>query len=180
MNISIIQGKALTHTQIDLMSRQRITEYGENNKDFRKNEQESTFFFLIEAERVRAFGMLKPVVITYKARQYPILGIGNIIAIEKGTGYGKRLMEAVKSHLQSKNVTGIGFCRKHICEFYVRCGFQVEPHLDTRFRYRYFQQDGQKEKLEEPLGVINFEGSDRLISRLLTGDDLIYTNVPFW
>lgn len=180
MDVTMLQGIDLTETQIELMNKQRIIEYGDNTKDFRKNELESTFFFLTDCGQVKAFGMLKPVIITYSEQQYPISGIGNIIALEKSQGCGKRLMEAIKNHLESKNATGIGFCRTPICPFYIKCGFQVEYSLSSRFRYPYGEQDGQNEKLEQPLGVICFEGADLLISRMLTSDALIYTNVPFW
>ena len=83
---TIIQGKELSEAQIDFMNKQRMIEYGENTKDFKKNELESIFFFLTEGEAFKAFGMLKSLVITHHERHYPILGVGNVIAIEKDAG----------------------------------------------------------------------------------------------
>lgn len=48
-----------------MMNSQRIKEYGENTKDFKNNEQDSTFFFLKERDEIKAFGMLKPITLYY-------------------------------------------------------------------------------------------------------------------
>jgi hypothetical protein len=180
MQTTIIQGKELSEAQIDFMNRQRMIEYGENTKDFRKNELGSIFFFLKDGETVKAFGMLKPLVITHDDQHYPILGVANIIAIEKGRGYGKLLMQVIKDYLVSKGMTGMGFCDNSVCPFYVQCGFQITQGLSSRFRYQYAQQDGQTEKQNGAYGVLHFDGGDGLVGKLLVDDKLIYIDVPFW
>lgn len=45
---------------IQMVENQRISEYGEITKDFRRQERGSIFFFLYEGPSVKAFGMLKP------------------------------------------------------------------------------------------------------------------------
>jgi len=176
MQTKIIQGHELTEAQIDFMNNQRLTEYGENTKDFKKNERESVFFFLVEADSTKAFGLLKPVGITYADKSYRVLGIANIIAVEKGKGYGKVLMQVIKNYLTSQNMSGIGFCDATVCEFYAKCGYQIIDGLSTRFQYIH----GQREKLDAERGVIYFDGGDALISKLLENDDLISTDVPLW
>jgi len=180
MQITIIQGHDLSEARIDFMNRQRLMEYGENTKDFEKNERASTFFFLEEGEAVKAFGMLKPLVMTHHDQRYPILGVGNIIAVEKGQGCGKRLMQAIKDYLTSHRMTGMGFCDNSVCPFYVQCGFQVTQGLSTRFRYPDAHLHGQTEKLDGVYGVLHFDGGDGAASHLLADDALIYINVPFW
>jgi hypothetical protein len=44
LETEIILGKDLTDGYVEMMNRQRIKEYGENTKDFRNKERESTFF----------------------------------------------------------------------------------------------------------------------------------------
>ncbi|MBA3872504.1 MAG: GNAT family N-acetyltransferase [Anaerolineae bacterium] len=180
LNTTIMRGQDLSEAQIDFMNKQRLMEYGENTKDFKKNELASIFFFLDQAESVKAFGMLKPLNIIHDGKQCPILGISNIIAVEKGRGYGKLLMQAIKEYLVSKHMNGLGFCDHEICPFYVQCGFQIIEGLSSRFQYLYAQQDGQKEKLDSPRGTIYFEGRDKLASKLLANDEPIYIDVPFW
>ena len=176
----IMQGNELSEWRIELMNAQRIVEYGENNKDFRNNEQESTFFFIEQDAQVKAFGMLKPVTITIQDVNYDILGIGNIIAVQKGAGYGKTLMTEIKTYLQQHDKTGLGFCWPTVRQFYRQCGYEVFDGLSDRFRYSFAARDGRKEKLEPGLGVIHYPVGDALMEHIARTDDLIYINVPFW
>lgn len=182
MAIKIISGNELSEQRIELMNKQRITEYGENTKDFRKYEQESTFFFVEDGERVYAFGMLKPVTITLQDRHYDILGIGNIIAVEKGVGYGKTLMTAIKEYLQQQDKTGLGFCWPTVVQFYRQCGYEVFDAVVDRFRYSFAARDGRKDRQEQGIGigVLYYASSDRLMDHVMRVDDFIYVNVPFW
>jgi len=120
--------------------------------------------------------MLKPLTITHHDQHYPILGVGNIIAVEKRQGYGKLLMQAIKDYLVSKHLTGMGFCDGSVCPFYVQCGFQITEGLSSRFRY----QDGRTEKQNGAYGVLHFDGGDGVARHLLADDALIYIDVPFW
>jgi len=65
-------------------------EYGENTKDFKKNEQESIFFFLSEGSSVKAFGMLKPVGITHSGKHYQVLGLAILSRLKKVRATAKR------------------------------------------------------------------------------------------
>ena len=72
-------GKHLRKEHLDFMVQQRIREYGENTKDFDKNERESRFFFILEGHEIHAFGMVKPVTISYGAHEYPIMGMPRLL-----------------------------------------------------------------------------------------------------
>lgn len=126
-------GKDLSHEVIKLMVDNRIREYGENTKDFENNEQESIFFFLKENNEIKAFGMLKPVTIYFSSKEYKIMGIGNIMALEKGKGYGRLIMDHIKEYLEKHNFVGIGNSYKDNFEFYKKCGFTLVPRLVDRF-----------------------------------------------
>lgn len=126
-------GKDLSEEIIKLMVDNRIQEYGENTKDFKNNEQESIFFFVKKDNEIKAFGLLKPVTIYFSSREYKIMGIGNIMALEKGKGYGKVIMDHVKKYLEKHNFVGIGNSYKDNFEFYKKCGFTLIPGFIDRF-----------------------------------------------
>jgi len=128
-------GKDLSRETIDFMVNKRIQEYGENTKDFDNNEQESLFFFLMEGSDIKAFGMLKPVIIYYKEVGYPIMGMGNVMAMEKGKGYGTTLMNHVKNYLTKTKQVCIGNTHKDNFAFYTKCGYTFIPGFVNRFVY---------------------------------------------
>ena len=181
MNIDIIKGEQLTDKTIDMMNQQRLHEYGENTKDFRKNELESIFFFLNnDNAKIKAFGMLKPVTLTYQEQSFHILGIGNIIAREKGSGWGKILMAEIKDYLKGESHIGLGFCDKAVVGFYEKCGYDIVEHLSPRFRYQYAKQTNGHETLKKPRDILCFDSHQSLINTLCSSDNLVYINVPFW
>ena len=104
----IVVGKDLPEEVIKMMEDQRIKEYGENTKDFRNNEKDSIFFFLKEGNKVKAFGMLKPVILYYQNKEYLIMGLANVIAVEKSKGYGTKIMKVITDYLEINNVPALG------------------------------------------------------------------------
>src|ERR1700690_21967 len=128
-------GKDLSPEIIKLMVDNRIREYGENTKDFENNERESIFFFLMDGSEIKAFGMLKPVKISYDSKEYQIMGIANIMAIEKSKRYGSILMDYVRKYLEKNSLVCIGNTHKDNFEFYKKCGFEFIPGLVERFVY---------------------------------------------
>lgn len=186
MDIQRIRGKDLSPAIIQQMNQQRIHEYGKNTKNFRQYERESLFFFLRDGDhddgQIRAWGMLKPVTITYQGRIYNILGIGNIIAVDKGQGYGKQLMTAIKAYLHEHKTIGLGFCAPEVSPFYVRCGYHVVEGLAGRFRYQHAAFTGLRERLEPTLEVLCTDphDEDAWPAYLLRNHAEILINVPFW
>jgi hypothetical protein len=180
MEINTLLGKDLPDKYIELMNRQRIHEYQINTKNFRQNEQESKFFFICEGTQIKAFGMLKPLTLTYQQQSFHILGIGNIIAIEKEGGYGTRLMAEIQCYLKTENRIGLGFCKRTIASFYAKCDYDIVVALSERFRYLYAKESTEREKLNDPRDILCFDADSSLIKTLQSSNDLIYINVPFW
>ena len=180
MKIEIIKGEHLSETTIEMMNRQRIHEYGENTKNFRENERKSIFFLMHEDRQIKAFGMLKPVTLTYQQQSFDILGIGNIIAREKGNGWGKLLMTEIKQYLDNENEIGLGFCRTSVVGFYEKCGYEIVKKLSTRFRYQYASETNTSDILIRPRDILCYDPSQSIIQTLLSSDDFVYINVPFW
>lgn len=176
----IIIGHDLSDAYVQRMSQQRITEYGENTKDFRKNELDSTFFFIHDDGKLCAFGMLKPVTLTHKETTIPILGIGNIIAIEKAQGYGRELMQRIRAYLSAAEKIGLGFCAPQLTAFYTKCGYQVVEQLSARFYYPLAHTDGTRERLAHIPNILCYDPEHRLINRLQASDERIEIDVPFW
>lgn len=179
MPIDIISGHDLPDTLIELMNHQRIKEYQVNTKNFRRNEQDSTFFFVKDKETIKAFGMLKPVTLIHQGQTTTILGIGNIIAREKDTGQGRRLMTAIQDYLTDKRRIGIGFCGNHVVGFYRACGYTVDNDLSTRFRYPLAPFIDMHERLTDAANTLYYDPLGGL-DDILQSDDLIHINQPFW
>jgi len=180
MTIDIITGHDLPDTLIDMMNRQRIHEYQVNTKNFRQNEQDSTFFFVRADEEVKAFGMLKPVVLIYQGQPTSILGIGNIIARDKGTGQGRQLMTAIREYLTTKGRIGLGFCKHQVAGFYQACGYQVVDGLSGRFRYSLAYLSDERDILTHSYHTLCHDPIGGFIESLQASDDCIYSNQPFW
>lgn len=178
LTIEIKRGKELLDSYINLMNRQRIKEYGENTKNFKKDELNSIFFFLKDGKGIVSFGMLKPITIIYLGKKYNILGIGNIISIKKRKGYGRILINSMINYLKKKGKTGLGFTKK--TKIFEKMGLKSKKNLTLRFRYRYATAEEEKRELEEGGDGIYYNGKDNFIKKVLSTKSLVYIDVPFW
>ena len=166
MVVEIKKGCELSDSEIKFMVDARLREYGENDKDFRNGERQSVFFFVKEAGEVVSFGMLKPVRISYRGRVYDILGIGNIMSVVKGKGYGRILIGEMIGYLKRKRKTGLGFCGEDKELFYEKSGLNVVGKFSQRFALRN-PWNGKLLFDGENCVAIYFEGKDGLISKML-------------
>ena len=66
--------------------------------------------------------------------------LGGIIANEKGKGYGKQVVVAIREYLIACDTTGLGFCFPKNQGFYEKCGLKVDTHSTQRFVYRNGQE----------------------------------------
>ena len=174
----IVVGKDLPEEVIKMMDDQRIKEYGENTKDFRNNEKNSIFFFLKELNEIKAFGMLKPVVLYYQDSEYPIMGLANVIAVEKSKGYGSRIMKDITDYSNANNIPLLGNTYTGNFVFYEKCGFVFFHNLIDRMVY--VMSDGEERKTErEGYDMFTYDPKN-LLSSIVNGDDKIIIRVPFW
>ena len=169
-------------TILNLMNRQRIIEYGEKYQELpTKMSWNRSSFSSNETHRFIAFGMLKSLTLTYQDTAYVIyLGIGNIIAIEKRRGNGRRLMVDIQKYLNSQNMIGLGFCQPSRAGFYQKCGCDVVSQFSKRFRYSKAHQTKLPEILEPVRELLCYNPHQQFIDILQSSNELIYTNVPFW
>jgi GNAT superfamily N-acetyltransferase len=162
-----------------LMNRARIKAWGKKQKkDYTKDyEPETLFFFVKEGKKVVSVGGLRPITIDYLGKRYNIKGICHIIAIEKGKGYGRVLIEAIIRYLKKTNKTGLGFCGPKVTGFYEKCGLRTKKDLVERFIYI---NPITKKQIRDDGDGLYFEGKDKFISRVLKTKDIVYINVKHW
>lgn len=138
------------------------------------------FFLLSDDKKVLAMGNLLPIApINLNQETFSILGIGGIIANEKGKGYGKEIMTAIRDYLAAKDKTGIGFCMPRNRGFYEKCGFNIDTSSVPRFIYlkggkRVVDQYGQF--------IFYHDGSDHFMPKVLSDPDqnVILPIPPTW
>lgn len=156
----------------------RIREYGKNTKNFEKDEQDSIFFFLYKREEIKAFGMLKPVVLYYKDKKYPIMGVANVMAIEKSKGYGTKIMNALTDYLEENNLAAVGNTYVDNFVFYEKCGYTFFPPLIERMFYK--TPEGKEKQTErENYNMFVYDSKSKL-KEIINGKGKIIIKVPFW
>jgi GNAT superfamily N-acetyltransferase len=113
------------------------------------HKKDKIFFLLKDGFTIMALGAvweISPVI--FRNVSYSLLGVLNVIANEKGKGYGKRVVSAIRDYMIKHDKTGIGFCMPKNQEFYKKCGFSITTDITQRFVYlndgnRITNQDGQ-------------------------------------
>lgn len=94
------------------------------------------FFLLKENELILAMGALfKVFPVRFNNKEFTLYAFANVVANEKGMGYGKRVVVAMKEYLESHMLTGIGFCMPKNRGFYQKCGFAIDTSSTHRFIY---------------------------------------------
>ncbi|MBI2593724.1 GNAT family N-acetyltransferase [Candidatus Daviesbacteria bacterium] len=134
------------------------------------------FFLLEQRKEVLAMGQLLPVEpIKFNSEEFFVLGIGGIIAKQKGKGYGKAIMAAIKDWLVNRNKTGIGFCKLKNKGFYEKCGFLTNIDLLNRFVYlgtEKFYADSENEC------IFYMDGNDQFMEKVLNNPDQVVLPIP--
>ena len=178
VGIEMKKGNSLTSSEIKTMVNARIKEYRNNRINFKK-EKRNTFFFVKDNSKIVAFGMLKPITIDYQNKKYNILGIGNILSIEKGGGYGSLVMGEILEYLKKKGKTGLGFCGRKNLKFYEKCGFKTKKRLGLRFALKDAKTGEIRGEDPDDVGDgLYYEGKDKLISKMLKTKAIGYYWVP--
>ena len=141
MQLTIKAGEELTDKEFDQINKVSLREFQVGLTSVKKLEGR-ILFLLLENQSILAQGQLIPIApVAFNDGYYSLLGIGGIIAHEKGKGFGKQIMTAVKSYLVSRNKTGVGFCMPKNKVFYEKCGFMINTDSTERFVYR---ENGKK------------------------------------
>jgi hypothetical protein len=176
--IEIIRDKDLPKNYADLMNKWRKIEFGpEEIKDFKKDYFPSAnFFFVKDSGEIVAFGGLRDVSINYLGKNYKILGICNIISVEKGKGYGQILVSAMIDYLKKTGKAGLGFTKK--AGFFRKVGLNVEKDFIKRFVYR--NPITKEEIIDNEGDGIYYDGKDGFVEKVLSTKSIVYINIPHW
>jgi hypothetical protein len=133
-----------------------------------KPELNDRLYFLLvvtETEKILASGHLKPIhPMIFNHETFSFLNIGGIIANEKGKGYGKQIMMAIREYLISCDRTGLGFCFPNNQGFYEKCGLKVDTISTKRFVYR----NGGERRTAEGQYILYQDSSDRFMEKFLS------------
>jgi hypothetical protein len=184
MDIEIKKGKDLSKKELYLIAKESIKNFDKGNKKLKKeleelkDEMNSTFFFVKDKNKMLSFGLLRPVKINYLKKTYNILGIGNIISIEKKKGYGTILMNEQLKFLKKKKKTGLGFTGSRVSKFYEKVGLIAERKLRNRFFYDY--GDSKTNKEEKGWWGVYYEGKDKFITKVLKTKSIVKIPCMHW
>jgi len=124
------------------------------------------YFLLVETAtgKILASGYLKPIhPVICNQETFSFLNIGGIIANDKGKGYGKQIMSAIREYLISHNTIGLGFCFPNNQGFYEKCGFTVE----TMSTQRFISRNGVERLTAEGQYILYQDSSDRFLEKVL-------------
>jgi len=136
-----------------------------------KPELSDRLYFLLgetETENILTSGYLKPIhPVIFAHTIFSFLNIGGIIANEKGKGYGKQVMIAIRDYLIFSDKIGLGFCSPRNQGFYEKCGFKVDTISTQRFIYK---NEGE-ERTAEGQYIIYQDSSDCFMEKVLSQRD---------
>lgn len=138
------------------------------------------FFLLQRDNTILAMGALMEVQhVMFDEEEFTIYGFVEVVANEKGRGYGKQVVEAMTNYLRIHDKTGIGFCMPRNKGFYEKCGLETNTISTQRFVYikeeeRITNQDGQI--------IFYHDSSDNFMKKVLSkpGIDVYIPTGRLW
>ncbi len=165
------------HTQLTLMGNELTDQYYSqlneaSEREFRMGLPAKTalkdrrYFLLVETEteKILASGYLKPIApVICNQEIFSFLNVGDVIANDKGKGYGKQVMQAIRAYLLAQDVIGLGFCAPHNQGFYEKCGFRVETGATHRVIYR----NGEERQTAGSQYILYQDSSDHFLEHVL-------------
>lgn len=171
--------ESLSESEMNLMNLWMEKEFGK--KYIRKFKEyyppEAKCFFVKENNEIVAFGIVNPVIAKYKGKQYEFFGMGDLLTIRRGEGYGRIIMGEMIKYLEKEGKTGLGFCARKNTPFYEKVGLESKEDLMKRFRYK----DPKTEDISlEENGDGVFHREDDFIKEILETDKLVYLNKKLW
>ena len=157
------KGIELNKEELDLINSYRIREFNSDTVwgPDSLNTYRDSEIFIIKDNNIKAFGRLRPIDIYFNDQAFQIWGIGAVISIEKGRGYGRMLIEDIIT-FQKDNLKDavIGFCNSDISKFYSKCGFSILNDEAKRFIYVDENDIEEKSKKED---VIYYPKDNKII-----------------
>lgn len=139
LSFSITPGSKLSSTDVASVNSAKDREWDLPPMDKNHLERNSFAFLKDKGAHILAQCELIPAEdISLSGKVHPIIGIGGVIAEQKGQGHGRLLMEKVIAWLKASDTIGLGFAGNDVIGFYEKCGFISDPASLKRFVH----QDG--------------------------------------
>lgn len=180
MKIEIRNINSLSDFEMNLMNKWMEKEFGKKNiRDFKKHysSPDSKCFFIKEENEIVAFGIIYPINADYLGKKYSFFGIGDIVTICRGKGYGRIIVGEIINYLKKIKKTGLGFCRRKNTLFYKKVGLNTINDFMMRFRYK---NPKTGEISEESKGDGLFYSESDFIKDILKTDELVYLDRKLW
>jgi len=177
--IEIRTVNSLLESEMELMNTWMKKEFGEKYiRDFKKlYPGESKCFFVKDEDDIIAFGIMNPVVAEHLGKKHDFFGVGDIVTIRRGEGYGRIIMEAMIEHLKNNDKPGLGFCARKNTPFYKKIGMGTKEDFMKRFRYRD-PKTGEPAPIENGDGI--FYDNHGFIKSIINTDSPVYLDTKLW
>jgi len=179
--VSVVFGKDLSSEDLQIINASRKQEFNSQTPIAPIPDDENwnkPYFLVRDGNELVAFGRLHEVDVQFQNEQHSVLGIATIVALKKGEGYGKKLMQKMKEYIENTGKTAIGFCSSSMSGFYEKSGYGILKDSVKRFVY---QDDSGR--LPSAMGedVIYIEGADGLIAKMTvsSNDKIIARRAPW-
>lgn len=133
------------------------------------------FFFLKDGEKILAMGaLMKTEPVEFNGEIFTLWAFVNVIANQKGVGYGKQVVTSMVEYLHKHDLTGIGFCMPKNRGFYEACGLTI----NTNETHRFIQhKDGNTFTNQDGQFIFYLDGKDRFMEKVMAYPD-IQVNLP--
>ena len=180
MKVEIRNVSSLSKSEMDLMNIWMKKEFGQ--KYVRKFKEyypgDAKCFFIIEKKKIVAFMILNPVLAEYVGEKYKIFGMGDLVTVRRGEGYGRIMIESVIKYLKKSGKTGLGFCSRKNTPFYEKVGLKTKTDLMKRFRHQD-PKTGRLTPIQNGDGVF-YGGKDNFLDKILKTKHHIYLDTELW
>ena len=123
------------------------------------------YFILKYKRKLLSFAILERVYVRFRAKKYMLAGIGDMISVVRGKGYGKQIMTAMRKYAKAKKWTVVGFCGRHNTEFYVNCAYKIAKNEVIRFIHK--KKYGTLEKNTWDKDVVYITGRNNFMKEFL-------------
>lgn len=184
--LEIIQklGKDLTKEELDVINNWRVKEF--NSKPLwgptsLKAFGDSEVFMLKKEDspQILAFARLRPIEIWVGAKSYPIWGLGAVVAISKGQGFGRTLISNIQNFSVENSMPIVGFCNDEVINFYKKCGFSIMQNGTDSFVY--IDHNDKENKSKEIQNAIYYPVDNQILKLLKETPGLTFRHyVPHW
>jgi hypothetical protein len=172
-----VQGSDLAQHTVDILNQLRgdVFGLGENSLGTRDNFADHIFLLLEKGEDIKSFGRLIPLTVSFREKDYDILGNSSLISTEPG--YGRKLFSLAKKHFYDPRSI-VGFCKDHTVNFHRRVSMGVLEGAADRFIY---EKDGVVIPNQGGDNVIYTQNKGNLIKDFIDNpNDYVHLPRPHW